>query len=63
MLSDILIASGPVTYIGCWVVIIFIILVYQPGDTLKAGLITYAIMPVGAICQSGTGYALACIGL
>lgn len=63
MLSNVLIASGPVTYIGCWIVVIVIIIAYQPSDTAKAGLITYAILPVGAVCQSGIGYALAFIGL
>ncbi len=63
MLSDILIASGPVTYIGCWIVVILIIVVYQPGNTTKAGLITYAVLPIGAVCQSGAGVILANVGL
>jgi hypothetical protein len=63
MLSNILIASGLITYVGCWLVVIFIILIYQPDPFVRAGLITYAALPIGAICQSGIGYLLAGIGL
>ncbi len=63
MLSDVLIASGPVTYVSCWIVVILIIIVYKPSAEVKTGLITYAVLPVGAVCQSGLGACLSFIGL
>jgi hypothetical protein len=63
MLSDLLIASGPITYILCWVVILLIICTCDTSEPVKAGLITYAVLPVGPICQSGVGLLLAGLGL
>ncbi len=63
MLSNILIASGPITYIGCWIVVILIIVIYQPCSTTRVGLITYAALPIGSVCQTGAGAILAGIGL
>lgn len=62
MLSDVLIVSGPVTYIGFWIIIILIILIYKPSETVTAGLITYAILPIGPIVQSGSGYIVSYFG-
>jgi hypothetical protein len=63
LLSEVLIASGPITYIGCWIVIIMLLLFVDLPDFTKVALIAYAVMPVGAICQSGMGFLLACVGL
>lgn len=63
LLSDVLIASGPITYVGCWVVIILLLLFVDLSDFTKAALIAYAVIPVGSICQSGMGFLLACVGL
>ena len=63
MLSDVLIASGPVTYILCWAIVLLIILLFDPSPPVKAGLITYAVLPVGAACQTCIGYMFAWIGL
>lgn len=62
-LSDWLIWSGPITYIVCWVVILLLLVTFEFSDAMKAALIAYAIMPVGAITQSGSGYLLSCVGL
>ena len=63
MISEILIASGPITYIGCWIVVILIIIVYQPTKEIKTILISYALLPIGAILQSGIGGVFSLIGL
>lgn len=62
-LSDWLIWSGPVTYISAWVIILIMLVMFEFSDAMKVALITYAIMPVGAISQTGSGYVLACFGL
>lgn len=62
-LSDWLVWSGPVTYIGVWVIIIILLVLFEFSDTTKAALIAYAVMPVGAISQSCCGYVLSCFGM
>lgn len=62
-ISDWLIWSGPITYVGAWVVILIMLVLFEFSDTVKLALIGYAIMPVGAICQTGCGMLLSCVGL
>lgn len=62
-ISDWLIWSGPVTYVGVWVVILIMLITFEFSDSAKLALIGYAVLPVGAICQSGLGVVLSCIGL
>ncbi len=63
LLSDLLILSGPVTYIGCWVIVLLIIMFSKLDQSIKAGLLAYAAIPFGALTQTGSGVALAAIGL
>jgi hypothetical protein len=63
LLSDILIWSGPITYIGCWIIAIFLWLYYELSEHQKNMLIAYAIMPTGSIFRMCCGYVLGIIGL
>ena len=62
LLSDLLILSGPITYVSCWLAVILIIIFIDITNVAKAALLAYAIAPVGAISQTFSGYALACLG-
>ena len=63
MLSKILINSGPITYIGTWIIVIIILIFFNMTYVVKTALISYAILPIGSICQSILGYLLFYIGL
>jgi hypothetical protein len=63
MLSKILINSGPITYIGTWIIVILILIFFNMTYAVKTALISYAILPIGSICQSILGYLLFYIGL
>lgn len=63
MLSKILISSGPITYIGVWVIVIVLLLFFNLSYAVKTALISYAMLPVGSICQSVLGYLLFYLGL
>jgi hypothetical protein len=62
-ISDWVIASGPITYIAVWIIVLILLLMYEFSPTYKAAMIAYAALPIGAICQTGCGYILAACGL
>ncbi len=63
LLSELLIASGPITYVGCWIIVILILLFIEISSVFKVALLTYAVAPVGAICQTSCGLLLSLFGL
>ena len=63
MLSTLLINSGPITYIGTWLLVIIILIFFNISYTVKITLLSYALLPIGSICQSLLGYILLYIGL
>ena len=63
MLSKILINSGPVMYVGTWIIVIILLIFFNMTYAVKTALISYALLPVGSICQSVLGYLLFYIGL
>lgn len=62
-MSDLIMASGPITYIGVWIIVIFLLICYDWSETAQATMITYAALPIGPIVQSGTGYILYLCGV
>ena len=63
LFSELLILSGPVTYFGCWVLILIILILIDLSYEFKIALVMYAILPIGAICQSGLGFILSVFGI
>jgi hypothetical protein len=63
MLSKLLINSGPITYVGTWVVVIIILIFFNISYAIKTALLSYALVPIGSICQSLLGYMLLYIGI
>jgi hypothetical protein len=63
MLSKLLINSGPITYVGTWIVVIIILIFFNISYAIKTALLSYALVPIGSICQSILGYMLLYIGI
>lgn len=63
MLSTILIASGPATYLAVWVIVLLIIFFTDLPKAAQYALIAYAIVPIGPIVQSGLGSLLYLFGM
>jgi len=63
MLSKILINSGPITYIGTWIIVILLLVFFNVSYAVKTALVSYALLPIGSICQSVLGYFLLYLGL
>lgn len=61
LLGEILIYSGPITYILVWIIYLIIVLFFDISNGLKYVLFTYALVPWGAIFQSGLGYLVSLI--
>lgn len=60
-ISDVLIASGPITYIGIWVIVLLILIFLDLPDSVQHGLIIYAAVPIGSVCQTCAGWLLSLI--
>ncbi len=58
MISEILIYSGPITYIAVWIIFIIINILFTLDSITYNIFLIYAICPVGAIIQSGLGFLL-----
>lgn len=62
-ISDWLMASGPVTYIIIWIIVLILLLMYEFSYETRCGMIAYAALPVGAICQTSIGWCLSLVGI
>jgi hypothetical protein len=63
IISELLIWSGPTTYILVWIIVLLLLLIYDLSAIQKTILLTYAIVPIGSITQSAAGCLLSVMGL